>query len=62
MNQKAGRGPRGGETTLRKGQVKKSVWLNEDEAEALRDAAYSRRVSEVSMIREALRRFFKLPD
>lgn len=55
-------GPRGGETTRKRGQVKKSVWLNEDEAEALRKAAYSRRKSEATLVREAIRRFFRLAD
>jgi hypothetical protein len=55
-------GPRGGETTRRAGQVKKTVWLNDDEAEALRRAAYEQRRSEAELIREALRRYFKLAD
>lgn len=55
------RGPRGGESTRKPGQVKKSVWLNEDEAEVLRKEAFRRRVSEVSLIREAVRRYFKMP-
>ena len=55
-------GPRGGETTLKPGQVKKTIWFNEDEAEAIRRAAFDRRVSEASLVREAIRRFFDLPD
>jgi hypothetical protein len=55
-------GPRGGETTLKPGQVKKTIWFNEDEAEAIRQAAFDGRVSEASLVREAVRRFFKLPD
>ncbi len=55
-------GPRGGETTLKPGQVKKTIWLNEDEAEAIRRAAFDQRVSEASLVREAIRRFFGLPD
>jgi hypothetical protein len=55
-------GPRGGETTQKLGQVKKTVWLHDDEAEALREAAYQQRVSEASLIREAVRRFFELSD
>ena len=53
-------GPRGGTTTRKKGQVKKTVWLNEDEAEALRRSAYERRCSEASIIREVLRAHFGL--
>jgi hypothetical protein len=42
--------------------VKKTVWLNEDESEALRKAAYERRVSEAELVREAIRKLFRLPD
>jgi hypothetical protein len=55
-------GPRGGETTLKAGQVKKTIWFNEDEVEAIRKEAFERRVSEASLVREAVRRFFKLSD
>jgi hypothetical protein len=55
-------GPRGGETTRKRGQVKKTVWLHDDEEAALREAAYKRRMSEASLIREAIRRYFGLPD
>ena len=55
-------GPRGGETTRKRGQVKKTVWLNDDEAEALREAAFKRRVSEATLLREAVRRYFELGD
>jgi hypothetical protein len=55
-------GPRGGETTLKPGQVKKTIWFNEDEAEAIRRAAFDQRVSEAALVREAVRRFFRLPD
>jgi hypothetical protein len=55
-------GPRGGETTLKAGQVKKTIWFNEDEAEAIRRAAFEQRVSEASLVREAVRRMFGLPD
>ena len=55
-------GPRGGATTRKAGQVKKTVWLNEDEAEALRRAAFEQRTSEAGLIREAIRRFFRLAD
>ena len=53
-------GPRGGTTTRKKGQVKKTVWLNDDEADALRRAAYEQHCSEASLIREALRAHFGL--
>jgi hypothetical protein len=36
--------------------------LNEDEAEALRKAAFDRRMSEAALIREALRRLFGIND
>jgi hypothetical protein len=55
-------GPRGGETTRKAGQVKKTVWLNDDEAEALRKAAYERRLSEAALLRVAVRRYFRLVD
>jgi hypothetical protein len=55
-------GPRGGETTRKPGQVKKTVWLHEDEAEAVRAAAFKERVSEATLIRTAIRRFFELSD
>jgi len=55
-------GPRGGETTLKAGQVKKTIWLNDDEAEALRERAFRERVSEASLVREAVRRFLDLGD
>ena len=55
-------GPRGGETTRKPGQVKKTVWIHEDEAEMLRKAAYDQFRSEASLIREALRRYFAIED
>lgn len=55
-------GPRGGRTTRKPGQVKKTVWLNADEAEHLRQAAYERYRSEASLIREALRQYFRIED
>jgi hypothetical protein len=55
-------GPRGGETTLKAGQVKKTIWFNDDEAEAIRRAAFEQHVSEAALVREAVRRFFGLPD
>lgn len=55
-------GPRGGETTQKAGQVKKTIWFNNDEAEAIRRAAFDQRVSEAALVREAVRRYFGLPD
>ena len=55
-------GPRGGTTTRKKGQVKKTVWLNEAEAEALRRTAYEQHRSDASIIREVLRAHFGLDD
>ena len=50
-----GVGPRGGATTQKRGQVKKTFWLDNGEAEALRKAAYEQRRSEASIVRQALR-------
>lgn len=55
-------GPRGGETTQKPGQMKKTFWLNDDEAEALREEAFRQRVSEASLVREAVRRLLGLKD
>ena len=55
-------GPRGGQTTRKPGRVKKTVWLHEDEAERLRQAAYEMYRSEASLIREALRKYFHIED
>ena len=55
-------GPRGGTTTHKKGQVKKSFWLNDTEAEALRNAAFEQRRPEAAIMREALRHYFDLDD
>jgi hypothetical protein len=56
------RGPRGGETTRKPGRVTKTIWLHEDEAERLREAAYELYRSEASIIREALRHYFRIED
>jgi hypothetical protein len=56
------RGPRGGETTRKPGRVKKTVWLHDDEAKRLREAAYEDFRSEASIIREALRVYFHIED
>jgi len=56
-------GPRGGKTTQTEtGMVRKTIWLYEDEAEALRREAFEGRRSESDIVREALRRFLKLSD
>jgi len=55
-------GPRGGTTTHKMGQVKKSFWLNDAEAEALRNAAFEQRRPEAAIMREALRHYFELDD
>jgi Ribbon-helix-helix protein, copG family len=44
------------------GLVRKTIWLHEDEAEALRRHAYEERRSESELVREAVRRFFAIPD
>jgi hypothetical protein len=56
------RGPRGGETTRKPGRVKKTIWLHDDEAQRLREAAYEDFRSEASIIREALRVYFHIED
>ena len=53
-------GPRGGTTTHRRGQTRKTIWLNDDEVEALRKAAYEEKQSESFFIREAIREYFRL--
>ena len=53
-------GPRGGDTTRRRGQVKKTLWINDDEHQALRKAAYEEHRSEASIVREALREYLRL--
>lgn len=55
-------GPRGGETTRRRGQVKKTVWINDDEDAALRRLAYEEHRSEASIVREALREYLGLEE
>ncbi|HXO42342.1 MAG TPA: hypothetical protein VN999_12890 [Thermoanaerobaculia bacterium] len=47
---------------LVKAGVKKTILFHEDEAEALRVRAFKDRRSESSIVREALRRFLKVPD
>ena len=48
-------GPRGGDTTRKRGQTKKVFWLDDDIVEALRLRAFEERTSEVAIVREALR-------
>lgn len=61
MEQESPRGPRGGLTTITPGgKIRKSILLNPDEEEALRDRAYRQRVTESSLVREALRTFLGL--
>lgn len=55
-------GPRGGESTRKRGQTKKVFWLEDDIVEALRLRAYEDHTSEVSLVRDALRQFLELPD
>ncbi len=60
---KARQGPRGGLTTVTKsGMVRKTLWLHEDEAEALRERAYRERRSESEIMRQALRRLLGIED
>ena len=49
----------GGITTTGK---RKTIWFHADEAEALRVAAFEQRRRESEIIREAVRRFLKIPD
>ncbi|HXO20952.1 MAG TPA: hypothetical protein VOA87_13640 [Thermoanaerobaculia bacterium] len=56
-------GPRGGETTISKtGMIRKTLWLHQDEAEALRNLAFKERRTEADIIREGLRRILRLED
>lgn len=48
-------GPRGGDSTRRRGQTQKSFWLDDDIVESLRLKAFVDRTSEVAVVREALR-------
>ena len=57
------KGPRGGTPTVSEsGMVRKTIWLHEDEAEALRLRAFEARRGESEIVREALRCFLKIPD
>lgn len=56
-------GPRGGETTISKtGMIRKTLWLHQDEAEALRNQAFKERRTEAEILREGLRRILGLED
>lgn len=56
-------GPRGGKTTKTDtGLVRKTIWLHEDESEALREKAFNERRSESEIVREAVRKLLQLPD
>lgn len=56
-------GPRGGKTTVTStGMVRKTLWLNGDEAEALRGRAFKERRAEAEIVREALRAYLGIED
>jgi hypothetical protein len=57
------KGPRGGETTISKtGMIRMTLWLHEDEAEALRLKAFRDRRTQAEILREGLRRVLDLED
>lgn len=57
------KGPKGGTTTFTAGGlVRKVIYLNKDEAEALRLKAFTDRRTESDIAREALRRLLRIPD
>jgi len=63
MSDREPEGPMGGKTTRTKsGMVRKTLWIHEDESEALRVRAFEDRCTESSIMREALRRFLGLED
>jgi len=47
---------------ITEGGVKKTIWLDEDEAEALRLRAFQERRSESSLVREAVRKLLGIED
>jgi hypothetical protein len=56
-------GPRGGETTISKtGMIRMTLWLHEDEAEALRLKAFEERRTQAEILREGLRQVLGLED
>lgn len=57
------KGPRGGETTISKtGMIRMTLWLHEDEAEALRHKAFKERRTQAEILRDGLRRVLDLED
>lgn len=56
-------GPRGGETTVyESGLLRKTVYFNPDEWEAIRRRAFEKKVSHTEVVREAVRRLLKIAD
>ena len=53
-------GPKGGKTTISKdgNLVRKTIFIDRDVEEALRDDAHQRRISEAAIIRELLRQHY----
>ena len=63
MTDKSKAGPRGGKTTVTaRGLIRTVVYLHPDERKALKLAAVEREVAGSEIMREALRRYLKLPD
>jgi hypothetical protein len=57
------KGPRGGETTISKtGMIRMTLWLHQDEAEALRLKAFKERRTQAEILRDGLRRVLDLED
>jgi hypothetical protein len=51
-------GPRGGRTTATKHRIRRTVFIDRDVDQRVRERAYETRQSEAAVIREALRVFF----
>ena len=63
MSERRLTGPRGGKTTrTESGSVRKTYWLEEDVAEALRDRAYQERRTETSILHDALRQHLGIDE